>query len=65
MVRINPLPEKENLNDANVFRILKAVCVAKNEEKVLELRKLLAILEGKDDSIREVSGMPFGVSGEV
>lgn len=51
MIRINPRPEEENLSDKNVFRILKAVCKARNEQKVSELKRLLTILERKDDSV--------------
>ena len=47
MIRINPFPEKENLCDENVLRILQAVCKARNEEKVQELEKLLNVLGGK------------------
>ena len=49
MIRINPTPEREKLSDENVFRILKDICSAKNEQRVQELRKLLKILGGEND----------------
>ena len=49
MIRINPFPEKENLCDENVFRILQAICDARNKAKVRELERLLKILGGEND----------------
>ena len=47
MIRINPYPEKENLCDKNIFRILKDVCNTKNSEKIIKLKRLLSLLEEK------------------
>ena len=41
MIKINPIPEKENLSDEKLLRILKDICSASGEYKIQELRKLL------------------------
>lgn len=45
MIRINPFPEKENLSDDRVYKILKAICQARNDERIKELIKLSKALE--------------------
>lgn len=44
MIKINVIPERENLSDENILRILKDVCECRSSEKVSELRRLIKLL---------------------